>query len=423
MSRRVALERDLVATAVTSVVFALALGVSTFALPLYADHLGYSKTIIGVLAALSALAQMASRLSSPIVMRRLPEVSLVWVAGLLMAASCLSVGLSGALGTFVGAQLLQGGARGAFWTGVQTHAVRKEGRSVGRLAAINLFASAGLVLGPILAGWLGATSLRPVFLLAAVVAVVGIAPALLLERFGPLVEDRHPDAARPALWRRPGPLAGSLASVTAGGWRALLSSYVEVALRRAGESSPLIGLLVSVASAASVVGATAVARLGEERVRVALFTATVLSGAGIALTSALAGSAVLAGATIVVSGVGAGVLQTLGPAVAAEGVAPTERGRAIAIAGAYRAGALFGAPLAVGALLFATPLGPAMAVVGGAMALPAIAFRRRLDQGPGREPVALDAEALPAASPGGEARTEGLEAGAGEVPGGGARRR
>ncbi|HCA87614.1 MAG TPA: MFS transporter, partial [Streptomyces sp.] len=85
----------------------------------------------------------------------------------------------------------------------------------------------------------------------------------------------------------------------------------------------------------------------------------------------------LSAVVLAVSGLAAGALQVLGPAIAAESVHPEERGEAIAASGTFRAAALFTAPLAVAGLVVVLPLAPAVALVGAAMTVPAIALRRR----------------------------------------------
>jgi len=372
---RALLERDLASSAGSALVFPLAVGIATVALPLYALDSGYSKVAVGIFAALSAAAQMGIRLTSPRLMRRYSESVLVLMAGGVLALSCLTVTLSSALVPFVVCQLLQGAARGWFWTGIQTHAVRKPGSAVGRLAAISFFSSVGLVTGPILAGVIGAHTMRPAIALATGVALLAVLPAAFLDRLPPFARTGEELAGWRQLWQQPGMRAGCLAGITAGGWRALLTSYVPVALRQAGQSAPVIGLLVSVASGSSLVGSTFVARLRERGITPALLAGTMLTGFGMAATALVAGAAPVAALTLAISGLGAGALQTLGPAAAAAGVPPQQRGVAISVSGAFRAGALFTAPLAVGALLAGLPLTPAMALAGAFLALPALALR------------------------------------------------
>ncbi|MGH3366831.1 MAG: MFS transporter [Nocardioidaceae bacterium] len=374
--------RDRVATAGGAVLFALSLGLATVALPLLAIRAGYSAAEIGVLTAVSALSQMSTRLVLGPVMRVVPEWVLVVSAGMLLAASNGLAAASTALGALVAAQLTQGVARACFWTGSQTHVVRGDRSAVSGLAMVNLLASAGLVIGPVLAGVLTERSPQLALGVGAGIAALGCVPAMLLERLPPF----SPPTERPPgrLWRRPGVDAGCLAGVTAGAWRGLLGSYVPVALNAAQLSSSTIGVLVSVANAAALAGAGIVSLIRRMRRLVWSYAAgAAATGIATALVALLAGSPWAAGAALAVSGLGAGALQTVGPAMAAESVHPEERGDVIAVSGTFRAGALFLAPLAIAGMLAAVPLTLAMGVAGTAIALPAVAVRRLLQRNPG----------------------------------------
>jgi MFS family permease len=129
------LDRDLAASAIGGLTFSTALGMATVALPLLALDAGYSKSAVGLLTASSAISQMGVRMGLGPLMRRYPDWLLVFIAGGLLAASCVLVAWSAAVVPFVASELLQGTARGCFWTGSQTHVVRGKGSSVGRLAA------------------------------------------------------------------------------------------------------------------------------------------------------------------------------------------------------------------------------------------------------------------------------------------------
>jgi MFS family permease len=179
------------------------------------------------------------------------------------------------------------------------------------------------------------------------------------------------------MWRRPGVNVGCWAGVTAGGWRALLTSYVPVTLDQARQSSSTIGALVAAANGAALVGTAISGRLPRRWTRRVLVGGIVLTGLATALTAAVAWSVALSAVVLVVSGVAAGIVQILGPASAAESVHPEERGEAIAVSGTFRAAALLSAPLAVAGLVVVLPLAPAIALVGAGMTLPALALRRR----------------------------------------------
>lgn len=306
-------------------------------------------------------------------MRRYPDWVLILLAALLLASSTAILAISAALVPFVLCELAQGAARGAFWTGSQTHVVRGSRSAVSALAKVNLSAAIGQLLGPLLAGVLAERSMQAALLLATGIAALTCVPAAFLDRLPPFaqVHDRPPGR----LWTRPGVDAGCMAGVSAGAWRGLLGSYVPVALHAASQSAAVIGALMSVANAASLAGAGAVARL-RGRTRRAFVAATLACGVSTALVAFTAGSALLAGALLAVSGLGAGALQTVGPALATDAVHPDERGDAIAVAGTFRAGALFGSPLIVAGMLGAISLGPAMALVGAVIATPALMAMR-----------------------------------------------
>ncbi|MCW2635597.1 MAG: arabinose efflux permease family protein, partial [Blastococcus sp.] len=85
--------RDVVASAGGAGVYSLALGVASVGLPLLALRAGYSATEIGALTALSAVAQMVTRMFLGPAMRRWPDWTLIAGAGLLLAVSSGTVAL------------------------------------------------------------------------------------------------------------------------------------------------------------------------------------------------------------------------------------------------------------------------------------------------------------------------------------------
>ena len=373
--RKRVFSRDAAAAIAGAVIFSLSLGLATVAVPLLALRAGYSAAEIGAITAVSAVAQMATRMAMGPAMRRWADWTLITAAGFLLAASCGLMAISAAVAPLVIANLLQGAARACFFTGTQTHVVRGPGRAVGALATTNFASSIGLLVGPALAGVLSERTPVLALTVASSIALLGIVPTFLLARLPPF----SPPADRPPgrMWRRPGVDIGCWAAVVAGSWRGLLSSFVPVALDAARQSSSTIGVLVSVANGASVAGSVVVARVRDRGVRWAFAVGTLAAGAGTGLTAALAGHVVLAGCVLAISGLGAGALQTVGPAIATDSVHPEERGDAIAAAGTFRAAALFVAPLAVSGLVGVIALAPAMALAGAAMTLPALALRRR----------------------------------------------
>jgi MFS family permease len=361
--------RDTTATVAAALVFSIGLGIASVALPLLALQAGYSGVQVGVLVAMSAVSQMLSRIGMGAWMRRFPDWTFLLVAALFLAVSNAAAAMTTALVPFVLAHLLQGVARAFFWTGSQTHMVRGDRPAVTGLAVINLVSAGGLLIGPVLAGWIGETSLSAALAVAAALAALACVPTLLLDRPPAFA----PPAARPPgrIWRRPGVDAGCWAAVSSGAWRGLLGSYVPVALEGAGQTTAAIGLLISLANGAQLAGSAAIGRLGVRALTVSLVVGALAAGAGTAAVGVAAGSVVLAGIALVVSGLGAGGLQTAGPAVAAEAVHREERGEAIAASGTFRAAALLVAPLGAAGLVTFAPVAVALAIGGVLIAAPA----------------------------------------------------
>jgi MFS family permease len=377
------LDRDLAASALGGLTFSTALGMATVALPLLALDAGYSKSAVGLLTASSAVSQMAVRMGLGPLMRRYPDWLLVFIAGGMLAASCGLVAWSAAVVPFVLCELLQGVARGCFWTGSQTHVVRGKGSSVGRLAVVNLVASVGQLSGPVVAGVVAARSISHSLVAAAGIALFCMLPPLALDRLPPFSPPK--DRPKGRIWRRPGVDAGCWASLVAGAWRGLISSYVPVVLERAGQPVQLIGVLVSVGNGANIAGAALVARVRSRTLVRAVIACMLAAGIGAALVGLVAGSVPLVGLVLAVSGLGGGALQTLGPALASDMVHPEERGDAISATGTFRAAALFASPLAVAGLLTFMALTPAMLIAGLLITLPVLTTRRLAAHGP--EPV------------------------------------
>jgi MFS family permease len=367
--------RDTVASLSGAVVFAVALGIASVAVPLLALRSGYSTPEIGVIIALSAVTQMGARIVMGAMMRRFPDKWFVVTAATSLALSCSLMVFWTSWPVFIASQLLQGLARAFFWTGTQTHAVRLSTSAVRALARVNLASGTGQIIGPLLAGVLIGRSPQLALGVAACISTVGVASAALLVRLSPFT-GRAKDAAGGRVWRRPGVDVACWAGASAGAWRGILGSYIPVVLEQARQSSTTIGVLVAVANGAQVAGTWVAGRLHGAGVRRALVLGVLASGIGVAVVGPLADLAVLSGLALLISGIGAGALQTVGPAVATDAVAPNERGEAIASAGTFRAAALLVSPFAVAGLVTFIPLGLAVLTVGILITAPAVGVSR-----------------------------------------------
>lgn len=359
--------------ATAAFLFSVALGIASVSVPLLAIHAGYDIATVGLLIASSAVAQIVSRLFMGHLMHSIPDKYFVVAAALLLSASCGMLALSAGMGAFVISQLLQGIARAFFWTGSQTHAVRMASSAVNGLTVINLTSGVGSLLGPALAGFLSIVSIEYSLLWGSIVGLLAFAPAALLVKLKPFTSSRDPSGQKPVrIWRRPGVFMGCMMGMTAGSWRGLLNSYVPVVLTQAGHTTAAIGLLVSTANASTLVGSALSPSLRNLGMKVVRPLSVVCTGLGIALVGMDPGTFWVSALFLGLSGLGAGVLQTIGPALTTEGVHVEERGDAIAIAGTFRAVALFLAPLMVSGAVLILPAGIALAAAGVLMSVPAL---------------------------------------------------
>jgi MFS family permease len=364
--------RDELATTVSTVAFSMALSLSAVALPLLAVAAGYQLVAVGVLTALSAVAQLGTRLVIGRLMRRYADWVLVVLAALFMAASTVIVAVSTDVLPFAVCQLAQGAARGAFWTGSQTHAVRGKGPAATALARMNVASGWGQLFGPIAAGFLADRSLTVALLVSTGFAVAAASAGLVIDRYPPFATVLDRSARQ--MWRRPGVDTGCRSGVTTGAWRGLLGSYVPVVLASVNPATT-VGVLISIANAASLAGAAWMTRLGGPAMRRTFLPATLLCGVTSSLIAVMASHVMVAGLLLAISGAAVGLLQVVGPAIAVDAVLPEERGDVIATTGTFRAVALLGTPALVAGLLGVVALVPAMAAVGLLMAVPAAAGR------------------------------------------------
>ncbi len=376
--------RDNKVLSFTAFVYSLSMGIQAVLLPLLALASGYSKPDIGILTALSAVTQLVSRMASAKAMRYVSDKLLVACACIAIAISGFLVAWSAFVVVFVISELTQGLARGVFWTATSTHVVRQDGPSVGRMAAVNFLSSAGLLVGPLLAGFMARYSLSTAFYIAGFIALLASIPAMTLIKEPPFSKE-GPKMSRD-IWKQREVRLGSWAGLTAGSWRGILNSYVPVVLKSVGESYFMVGIMVAIANSASVAGAGITGFLNK-RSPVKVFAVGVVgAAAGTALVGFTARSVIITVVLLAIGGIGAGLLQTLGPVLAAHGVSLQHKGDAIAIAGSFRAGALLIAPFFTAMFLNTLGMTNALFLVGGVLGLPVLAARDVIKLAPRHSP-------------------------------------
>ncbi len=369
-------KREARLAAIAALAFSLAMGTQSVLLPLLALAAGYSKPDVGILTAISAIAQLFTRILSATAMRRFSDKTLVVLSGIVLAVSSISVALSSFVLVFVIAELIQGIARGLFWSSATTHVLRQEGPTVGLMATINFLSSFGLFAGPTVAGLIAKFSLSTALVVAGVIALTTVIPAVLLSKEPPF--EKGAKKIKREIWGKSEVRLGSWAGMTAGSWRGILNSYVPVVLRSVGDSYFLVGVLVSMANGASILG-TGLMGLLKRRSPIKVFALGVAMAAiGTGFVGITAKSIFISLVILVAGGVGAGLLQTLGPVIATAGVETHQKGDAVALAGSFRAGALLGAPLLMAVLLGPIGLSAALLVSGAVLGLPILTARNKL---------------------------------------------
>lgn len=362
----------------TIFLFSVALGMATVVVPLVATASGYALGAVGFLVATSAVTQIAARAGMGVLMDRFRTRTFILASLLLLAASCVVLAVSQDFWAFIVSQLLQGAARAYFFTGTQTHVVRGSRPAVAALARMNITNGVGLLIGPLIAGLVGAWSLTAALWIAAAISGVAVFAGAFLIPYEPFTKPRpEPGITTRPVWQRPGVVTAGWMGATAGGWRGILNSYLAVIITEAGHSIPVAGAMMTLANLAALVGSSLATRLRRLGIGTSTLLGTVLAAGGTAAMALLVPHLAIACVFLVLSGFGGGILQTLGPALAAESVGSEERGRSIASVGTFRAISLLVTPMGIGALVFVLP-SPAIAtaIVAVALSVPAILTRR-----------------------------------------------
>ncbi|WMY79948.1 MFS transporter [Citricoccus sp. I39-566] len=363
---------DRALSALTVILFGFALGTLSVVVPLLGVHAGYSNSEIGLLVAIAAVAQLVTRLFMGTLMRKIPDKSFLVGSGVMIAVSCTLLALSPVFMVFVLSQLFQGSARAFFWTSSQTHAVRTSTSAVSGLRDVNLAAGAGALLGPATAGYLWGFSVQLPLVVAAAAGFMALIPAALLVKLPPFAtKPPYRASGGIRLWRRPGVNTACWMNAAAGGWKSVLDSYVPVALALAGQSAAAIGVLLSIANANIIVGSTLGGWVHDKGIRASLIMGVLGTGLGLAAVGPFATLVAPVAVALAVSGIGAGILQTVGPAIAAEEVDPEERGDSLALTGTFRAAALFLSPMGMAGLVALIPVSTALLAAGLLITTPA----------------------------------------------------
>ncbi len=362
--------REAAAQYVGALFFAVCLGITLVAYPLFVVGQGRSKTAAGVLIGLSAAVQVLTRWQLGSLMRAVSNANVISAAAVLMSVAVGLLVLSSGLAALAASAAVQGMARAFFWTGNQVQILRSPRSTPRAIASLNMMATVGMLIGPALGGFIAERSFRAAFAVAAAVAAVSIVPTLMLHRPPPFA--RVGGHGYLQLLRNRGVQVGVWASIAVGAWRGLLGSYVPIGLDAAGSSEALIGVVVAVANGASAVGGYLAVPMEGPRVapgvaRWGAVTLVATAFVGFEMDVALMTAALVAG------GVAVGLIQVLAITAVSETVQPELTGDAVTLVGVARGLTLSGAPLGVAALLV-LGLGPAVLVATAALIGPVVLF-------------------------------------------------
>ena len=368
--------RDRVAALAVVFGFSVGLGVGTVTIPLLALDAGYDPATIGFLVAVAAAMQLATRLCLPWLLGRFADRSLIAIASAMMVGAFGLLLVSTALPVFLGAQVLQGAGRAIFWTSSQTHAVRDQPRPVERLVDINVAGNAGTLVGPALAGVLATIGLSVALLAAALGALVAVLGTVAMHRLPPF--DRRDSVGSLALLRRDGVDVACWASAVGGVWWSMIGSFIPVILVGAGVEPVGIGWLITASEAAGTAALLLLRGVRHQLLGRVVRTAAVITMGALVAIALVPGNLTAYAILLVVGGAANGSITTLAPAMASVVAGPEEQGDALSLTGMFRAGALFGAPAAVGGLLGMVPLAGAISLAATVVILPGLAVGRSL---------------------------------------------
>lgn len=345
--------------------FGLALGSTTLAFPLLALEAGFGAGAVGLLAALSAAFQMISKTSLTYLLSRFTDRSLMIVALAIMATSAIALVSTTALIGFIVAQVLQGIARGIFWTAGQTHAVRMPGIAARRLAGVQTVGQLGGLMGPALAGMLAElASLTAALWAAAAMAAIGLTTALTLDALPTYA--RKPKGRRTPIWKTAGVGLGSWGAAVGGAWRGILDSFVPVILEGAGLSSRVIGGLMTTADGSGLAATAVVAKWGNAGTGRRIPLAASGLALGLVLLPMVDGVLAVA-AVVTLCGLCGGFSAVLGTTSVNESALPSDQGAALALVGVYRAAARTAAPTVISGALLVVSL--PIALIGTAIGM------------------------------------------------------
>ena len=336
--------------------YQIALGLIQVLVPLYALHLGYDLTLLGVIVASQAVFGLMLRLFAGAIADQFGERWVLWASFVTMVAGMVFFVLSGVFWMLILAQSFVGYSRATYWTATQSYASRiNPARSAEVYGRLNGFGNAGGLVGAFLSGVLVTTlGYGAAFSITGAVALAGFVGSLALP----------PLAARPARrgFRAPLSQIPSIAQhrgMGLGGFAAFVASTTVIIpsvllipyLRELEYSEAVTGGMQAISVGGSVaVGMVFGHILGQLGRRWAYTIAIVMTGLTVFGISAGAGAYVTLVPLMLLYGLFRTSLGILYPLSASDHSTTNQRGMAMAYVGLYWGTAQVVVPVGFGAL-------------------------------------------------------------------------
>lgn len=342
--------------------YQLTLGLIQVLVPLYALHLGYDLTLLGVIVASQAVFGLMLRLFAGAIADQFGERWVLWASFVTMVAGMVLFVLSGVFWMLILAQSFVGYSRATYWTATQSYVSRinpeRSGEVYGRL---NGSGNAGGLIGAFLSGVLVATlGYGAAFSITGAIALAGFLGSLALP---PLTARparrgfREPLGQIPGIARHRGMGLAGFAAFAASTAMILPSVLFIPYLRELDYSEAVTGGMqaVSVGSsiAIGIVFGYVLERLGR---RWTYTTALVMSGLTVLALSAGASAYATLVPIMLLYGLFRASLSILYPISGSDHSAATQRGMAMAYVGLYWGTAQLVVPVGFGALAGAVSL-------------------------------------------------------------------
>ena len=336
--------------------YQITLGLIQVLVPLYALHLDYDLTLLGVIVASQAVFGLVLRLFAGAIADQFGERWVLWASFVTMVIGMVFFVASGFFWMLILGQSFVGYSRATYWTATQSYVSRinpeRSGEIYGRL---NAFGSAGGLIGAALSGFLVITlGYGAAFSVTGAVAFAGFLGSLALP---PLAGRSGRRGFREPLGRIPGIAShrgmglAAFASFVASMSMIMASVLFIPYLRDLDYTEDIIGGMQAIGVGGSVaigmVFGHVLARLGRQWTYT---IALLMVGFVLIGVSAGAGSYATLVPLMLLYGVFRSTLGILYPIAGADHSAPSERGMAMAYVGLYWGTAQLVAPLGFGVL-------------------------------------------------------------------------